>query len=101
MLTRPRSFVVSALPMQRLPDFFGKDVRTINRWKIDHPDFCQALKDGKLVSDMEVADRLHERAVGFEYEEAQAHKLKTVQGSTAFFVNGPSGNVTHTLKACF
>lgn len=62
-----------------IADFFGKDERTINRWKIDHPDFCQALKDGKLVSDMEVADRLHQRALGFEYYEAQAHKLKTVE----------------------
>ena len=65
--------------MQRFAEFFGKDVQTIGRWKIDHPDFCQALKDGKLVSDMDVADRLHERALGFEYEEAQAHKLKTVE----------------------
>jgi hypothetical protein len=64
---------------QEIADFFGKDERTINRWKIDHPDFCQALKDGKLVSDMDVADRLHQRALGFEYEEAQAHKLKTVE----------------------
>jgi hypothetical protein len=28
---------------------------------------------------MDVADRLHQRALGFEYEEAQAHKLKTVE----------------------
>lgn len=62
-----------------IADFFGKDERTINRWKVDHPDFCQALKDGKLVSDMDVADRLHQRALGFEYEEAQAHKRKTVE----------------------
>ncbi|MHC2315161.1 hypothetical protein ACVIHC_002207 [Bradyrhizobium diazoefficiens] len=62
-----------------IADFFEKDERTINRWKVDHPEFCQALKDGKLVSDMEVADRLHQRALGFEYEEAQAHKLKTVE----------------------
>jgi len=55
-----------------IADFVGKDERTVNRWKIDHPEFCQALKDGKLVSDMEVADRLHQRAVGFEYEEARA-----------------------------
>jgi hypothetical protein len=62
-----------------IADFFEKDERTINRWKIDHPEFCQALKAGKLVSDMDVADRLHQRALGFEYEEAQAHKLKTVE----------------------
>lgn len=62
-----------------IADFFEKDERTINRWKIDHPEFCQALKDGKFVSDKDVADRLHQRALGFEFEEAQAHKLKTVE----------------------
>ncbi|SNT01838.1 hypothetical protein SAMN05216374_2324 [Tardiphaga sp. OK246] len=62
-----------------IADFFDKDERTINRWKIDHPEFCQALKDGKLVSDMDVADRLHQRALGFEFEEVQAHKPKTVE----------------------
>jgi hypothetical protein len=62
-----------------IADFFEKDERTINRWKIDHPEFCQALKAGKISSDMEVADRLHQRAMGFEYEEAEAHTLKTVE----------------------
>jgi hypothetical protein len=47
-----------------IADFFGKDERTINRWKADHPESCQALNDGKLVSDMDVADRLHQRALG-------------------------------------
>ncbi|TWA97528.1 hypothetical protein FBZ96_106587 [Bradyrhizobium stylosanthis] len=28
---------------------------------------------------MDVADRLHQRAMGFEYYEAQAHKLRTVE----------------------
>jgi hypothetical protein len=37
------------------------------------------LKESRLTSDMEVADRLHQRAKGFEYMEAQAHKLKTVE----------------------
>ena len=58
-----------------IANFFEKDERTINRWKVDYPDFCQALKAGKLVSDMDVADRLHQRALGFEFQEAQAHKL--------------------------
>ncbi|HVR56035.1 MAG TPA: hypothetical protein VMT72_04335 [Pseudolabrys sp.] len=62
-----------------IADFFEKDGRTINLWKIGHPEFCQAPKAGKLVSDMEVADRLHQRALGFEYQEAQAHKLKTIE----------------------
>lgn len=58
---------------------FFKDERTINRWKVDHPDFCQALKDGKLISDMEVADRLYQRAKGFEFIDEQAFKVKCTE----------------------
>jgi len=35
-------------------DFFGVDVRTIYRWKHDHPEFCQALKAGNV----EAGDRV-------------------------------------------
>jgi hypothetical protein len=27
-----------------IADFFEMDTRTINCWKIDHPEYCQALK---------------------------------------------------------
>jgi hypothetical protein len=37
---------------EELASFFDVDSRTINRWKIGHPEFCQALKAGKLESDM-------------------------------------------------
>lgn len=59
-------------------DFIGKSEQTINAWKKTQPEFPEALKVGKLGADIEVADRLHQRALGFEYEEAQTHKLKTV-----------------------
>jgi hypothetical protein len=59
--------------------FFEKDERTIQRWTVDHPEFCQALKDRKMASDMEVADRLFPRAKGFEYVVEQAFKVKRVE----------------------
>jgi hypothetical protein len=47
---------------------FGVDARTINRWKVDHPEFCQSIKDGKDVADAKVASRLFKRAMGYEHQ---------------------------------
>jgi hypothetical protein len=51
-----------------IADFFEVDVRTINRWKISFPEFCQALKAGKDVADDKVIRSLFQRATGFEHE---------------------------------
>jgi hypothetical protein len=49
-----------------LADFFDVDVRTIYRWKHDHEDFCQALKNGKELADDRVERSLYHRAVGYK-----------------------------------
>lgn len=51
-----------------MADFFAVDERTINRWKNDHPDFCQALKLGKMEADARVAEKLYRRALGYSHE---------------------------------
>ena len=57
---------------EELADFFEVDERTINRWKIDYPDFCQSIKKGKLIADGEVAQSLYKRANGYEYKEIKS-----------------------------
>ena len=47
-----------------LADFFDVDERTINRWKKVHPEFCQSIREGKLIADTNVVSRLYDRAVG-------------------------------------
>ena len=49
-----------------MADFFDVDEATINRWKLDFPEFCEALKKGKMFADANVADRLYQRAMGYE-----------------------------------
>jgi len=56
---------------QELADFFEVDVRTIYRWKHDHPAFCQALKAGKDVADDRVERSLYQRAIGYEQDEVK------------------------------
>lgn len=47
----------------------GVSVRTIHRWKKDHPSFEKALSEGKGVSDAKVIRSLYKRATGYEYTE--------------------------------
>ena len=49
----------------------GVSVRTIHRWKKDHPSFMKALSEGKGVSDAKVIRSLYKRATGYEYEEVK------------------------------
>ena len=49
--------------------FFEVCEKTINTWKHKHPDFLQSIKRGKVVADANVADRLYQKAMGYEHEE--------------------------------
>lgn len=56
---------------QEMADFFEVDVRTVYRWKHDHPDFCQSLKAGKDIADERVERSLYQKAIGYEQEEVK------------------------------
>jgi hypothetical protein len=50
---------------EEIADFFDVAVSTIYEWKLKEPDFSESIKKGKLVADMEVANSLHKRALGY------------------------------------
>ena len=52
---------------KEMADFFGVEEKTINNWKADQPEFLQAITHGKEIADANVADRLYERAMGYEH----------------------------------
>lgn len=52
---------------KELADFFGVAESTLNKWKEDHPEFSESLKEGKALADAEVADKLFKRATGYEH----------------------------------
>ncbi len=62
-----------------LAEWFEVSERTINRWKITHPEFAQALTVGKDGPDSRMERSLYQRGMGYEYEETVAIKLKDVQ----------------------
>lgn len=53
---------------EEVAEVLGVSARTIYRWKIQHPEFCQALEVGKELCDERVARSLYNRAVGYTYD---------------------------------
>lgn len=62
---------------QELATFFKVDVATLYRWKIKHPNFCEAIKTGGAPSDERVERSLYQRAIGYEVD---AVKIMQHQG---------------------
>lgn len=59
-----------------IAQFFGVCEATVNNWKIEFPEFLESLKKGKEFADMDVAQKLFDRATGAIVKQQQAHKLK-------------------------
>lgn len=53
----------------------GITAKTLYEWKKKFSKFCEALKNGKEVADIQVENALYKRAVGYQYQE------KTVEES--------------------
>ena len=52
----------------QLADFFETSEATINNWKIAHPEFFEALKDGRDRADSAVVKSLYQRALGYSHK---------------------------------
>lgn len=57
-----------------LADFFGVSEQTLNTWKKKHPEFLESLKKGKQIADSNVASKLYNRAIGYDYDEDHTTK---------------------------
>jgi len=55
----------------QMADFFEVAESTFHKWKLDFPEFSEALKKGKLIADAEVADSLIKRALGYSHTETK------------------------------
>lgn len=62
-----------------MADFFGIHRSTLYRWKLDRPEFCDAIKSAKEVADERVERSLYQKATGYNVTEEQAVKIKVEQ----------------------
>lgn len=52
-----------------IADFFGIAKSTLNKWKHDFNEFMDSIKKGKEYADANVANKLYNRALGYEHKE--------------------------------
>jgi len=60
-----------------IADFFEVSDRTVYRWQLKYPEFCQALKAGKEAADDRVERSLYHKATGYTFE---SEKIFQFQG---------------------
>ncbi len=61
-----------------MAEFFSVTEVTINLWKKAHPEFAQALREGKTAADARVAQSLYQRAIGYEHKAVKIFSEKGV-----------------------
>jgi len=83
---------------KQMADFFEVAESTINLWKIKFPKFSESLRKGKEIADSEVAQKLFQRAIGYQYTESKTENdpnqgiIKTTQ-TTKTVVPDPTAQI--------
>ena len=67
-----------------LAEFFGVSHKCIKRWKKEHPEFRDALTEGKAEADANVTQRLYERATGYAHTTEKVTKTGVVEVTEKF-----------------
>lgn len=58
-----------------LADAFEVSERTIERWSVEHEEFCRALRVGKEEPDQKVVRALYHRAIGYSHPDVDIRVL--------------------------
>ena len=64
-----RKYCLLGATDKQLSDFLEISEATLNNWKTEHPEFLESIRKGKDVADMDVAEKLYKRAIGYQYKE--------------------------------
>lgn len=70
-----RKLCLLGATIPEIADFFEVNPDTIHEWMKTHSDFSEAIKAGRAIADSNVANRLYQRAMGFEHD---SEEIKTV-----------------------
>ena len=74
--TQVFKFALLGLTDAEMANLIDISVATFNNWKKDFPSFLESLNNGKEKADAEVAAKMYDKAIGAEWEEEQAFKVK-------------------------
>lgn len=65
---------------EELAEYFEVNIDTIYNWKNEHPEFVEAIKNGKEKADAKVAKRLYRRAMGYEHKDVELKVVSNGNG---------------------
>ncbi len=63
---------------KEMADFFNTSEKTLNNWKKTYPAFLQSIKSAKILADAEIANKLFNRANGYEHEDVKIMQYEGV-----------------------
>lgn len=69
--------------MKEIASFWGVSVRSLERWSLRYPEFCRAIKDGRIRADVAVEMSLYKRAMGYSYTEYHFKETVILEGKKA------------------
>ena len=75
-LTRIEAYARDGLTDDLISEKMGINRTTLYEWVKKFPDISNALKRGKEVIDVEVENKLYQRAIGYTYEEITKEPIK-------------------------
>lgn len=81
-------------------DFFDVSDRTVYRWQLKYPEFCQALKAGKEAADDRVERSLYHKATGYSFESEKIfqHQGEIIRAKTREHVPPDTTSMIFWLK---
>lgn len=69
--------------LQEIASFWGVSKRSLERWSNRYPEFCRAIKDGRIRADVAVEMSLYKRAMGYTYTEYHFRETVIIEGPKA------------------
>ena len=72
-----------------MADFFEVNLATFHRWKLEHADFCDAIKDAKDVADKRVVRSLYQRACGYSHPDVHISNYQGMVKATPIIKHYP------------
>lgn len=85
---------------RELAEFFEVSEATLNTWKIEHPEFLEALKSGKESADARVEKSLYQRAIGYSHPEDDIRTVAIGDGMSEITITPTVKHYPPDTTAC-
>lgn len=88
-----RNYCLLGATDEDLAKFFDVSTSTISNWKVAHPEFKQALIEGRDYADANVASRLYNRAMGYTHPDTHISSYQGIVTETPITKHYPPDTV--------